>query len=88
MKLHQILSERLAALADKDRAWLAEELHVSLATISRWLTGARLPEVPRLVRLSAVLGLDLAELVEAHARSAKAGVKAEPDDETATTDAA
>ena len=73
--LADMLTDALKALTAKDKRfsqqWLAAEVGVSRATVSRWLTGDRSPEPHHLVALGRVLGLDPGTLVVAQA--AKAG---------------
>lgn len=44
---------------------LAEELHVSRQTVSRWERGKTLPDIQSLVGAASTLGMDLAELLGA-----------------------
>ena len=52
-------------LAEKKRTnkWLCEQLNVNPSTVSKWCTNSSQPDLPTLVRIAAVLEVDLNELV-------------------------
>ena len=52
-------------LAEKKRTnkWLCEQLNVNPSTVSKWCTNSSQPDLPTLVRIAAVLEVDINELV-------------------------
>ena len=52
-------------LAEKRRTnkWLCEQLNVNPSTVSKWCTNSSQPDLPTLVRIAAVLEVDINELV-------------------------
>jgi len=52
-------------LAEKKRTnkWLCEQLGVNPSTVSKWCTNSSQPNLPTLVKNSAVLDVDLNDLV-------------------------
>ena len=74
MNLHETIY-RLRAARGMSQLELAEALEVSRQSISKWETGAAVPELDKLVRLSDVFGITLDELVRgAEETSGEAGV--------------
>ena len=53
------------ALAEKQKTnkWLAEQLDVNPATVSKWCTNSSQPSLDMLARISKVLEMDYTELV-------------------------
>ena len=53
------------ALAEKQKTnkWLAEQLDVNPATVSKWCTSSSQPSLDMLARISKVLEMDYTELV-------------------------
>lgn len=53
------------ALAEKQKTnkWLAEQLNVNPATVSKWCTNSSQPSLDMLARISKVLEMDYTELV-------------------------
>ena len=43
--------------------WLCEQLNVNPSTVSKWCTNSSQPDLPTLVRIAAVLEVDINELV-------------------------
>lgn len=62
MNLHETIY-RLRTAQNMSQLELAEALEVSRQSISKWETGAAVPELDKLVRLSDVFGITLDELV-------------------------
>ena len=62
MNLHETIY-RLRTARNMSQLELAEALEVSRQSISKWETGAAVPELDKLVRLSDVFGITLDELV-------------------------
>ncbi len=62
MNLHETIY-RLRTARGMSQLELAEALEVSRQSISKWETGAAVPELDKLVRLSDVFGITLDELV-------------------------
>ncbi|WP_217939670.1 MULTISPECIES: helix-turn-helix transcriptional regulator [Bacteroidales] len=54
-----------AVLAEKKKTskWLAEELGVSITTVSRWCTNSSKPDLDVLVQIAKLLGVGLNDLV-------------------------
>ncbi len=79
MELHENIY-RLRMARGMSQAELAESLEVSRQSISKWETGAAVPELEKLMRLSDVFGVTLDELVrgEAKAGEGAAEVRDEP----------
>ncbi len=52
-------------LAEKKRTnkWLCEQLGVNPSTVSKWCTNSSQPDLPTLVKIAAVLDVDLNDLV-------------------------
>lgn len=52
-------------LAEKKRTnkWLCEQLNVNPSTVSKWCTNSSQPDLPTLVKIAAVLDVDLNDLV-------------------------
>lgn len=52
-------------LAEKKRTnkWLCKQLNVNPSTVSKWCTNSSQPDLPTLVRIAAVLEVDINELV-------------------------
>lgn len=52
-------------LAEKKRTnkWLCEQLGVNPSTVSKWCTNSSQPDLPTLVKIAAVLNVDLNDLV-------------------------
>jgi len=52
-------------LAEKKRTnkWLCEQLKVNPSTVSKWCTNSSQPDLPTLVKIAAVLDVDLNDLV-------------------------
>jgi DNA-binding XRE family transcriptional regulator len=55
--------DRLAYMK-RSRAWLAREVGVAPATVSRWLAGKRSPRMPAATVMAAVLGLPIEAILE------------------------
>lgn len=51
---------------NKKQIDLAEELDVSTATVSDWLTGKKLPRVGKINRISQWLGITISDLLDEH----------------------
>lgn len=51
--------------AEKKRTnkWLCEQLNVNPSTVSKWCTNSSQPDLPTLVKIAAVLDVDLNDLV-------------------------
>ena len=62
MNLHETIYQ-LRTARDMSQLELAEALEVSRQSISKWETGAAVPELDKLVKLSDVFGITLDELV-------------------------
>lgn len=43
--------------------WLAEQLGVSVTTISRWCSNASQPDLPTLVKIASLLDIDVKDLI-------------------------
>jgi len=67
MELHENIY-RLRMARGMSQAELAESLEVSRQSISKWETGAAVPELDKLMRLSDVFGVTLDELVRGAAQ--------------------
>jgi len=52
-------------LAEKKRTnkWLCEQLGVNPSTVSKWCTNSSQPDLPTLIKIAAVLDVDLNDLV-------------------------
>lgn len=52
-------------LAEKKRTnkWLCEQFGVNPSTVSKWCTNSSQPDLPTLVKIAAVLDVDLNDLV-------------------------
>ncbi len=52
-------------LAEKKRTnkWLCERLGVNPSTVSKWCTNSSQPDLPTLVKIAAILDVDLNDLV-------------------------
>ena len=52
-------------LAEKKRTnkWLAEQLGVNAATVSKWCTNSSQPDLPSLLKISDLLEVDIRELI-------------------------
>lgn len=81
MNLHETIY-RLRTAQNMSQLELAEALEVSRQSISKWETGAAVPELDKLVRLSDVFGITLDELVrgaeETSGEAAVGSVEATP----------
>lgn len=76
------LGERIAALRNEQKLSqgdLAEKLNVSRQSVSKWETGASVPELDKLLLLSEVFGLSLDELVKGGAPAVSEPAAAEPE---------
>lgn len=76
------LGERIAALRSEKKLSLedlAEKLNVSRQSVSKWETGASVPELDKLLLLSEVFGLSLDQLVKGDASAASAPDLAQPE---------
>lgn len=76
------LGERIAALRNEKKLSqgdLAEKLNVSRQSVSKWETGASVPELDKLLLLSEVFGLSLDQLVKGDASAASAPDLAQPE---------
>ena len=62
MKIAEQIS-RLRARAGMSQGELADRLEVSRQSVSKWETGASVPEIDKLVKMSALFGVTLDELV-------------------------
>ena len=62
MKIAEQIS-RLRARAGMSQGELADRLEVSRQSVSKWETGAGVPEIDKLVKMSALFGVTLDELV-------------------------
>lgn len=58
----ELIAERLEAMG-WSQSRLAVMFDVSDGTVSRWISGARVPSLRRAVEIAAVLGVDVADLV-------------------------
>ena len=58
----ELIAERLEAMG-WSQSRLAVVFDVSDGTVSRWISGARVPSLRRAVEIAAVLGVDVADLV-------------------------
>lgn len=67
MELHETIYQ-LRTAREMSQQELAEALDVSRQSISKWETGAAVPELDKLVRLSDVFGITLDELVRGTAQ--------------------
>ena len=76
MELHETIY-RLRTARGLSQLELAEALEVSRQSISKWETGAAVPELDKLVRLSDVFGITLDELVRGTAELPE--MEAEPE---------
>ena len=72
MNLHETIY-RLRTARNMSQLELAEALEVSRQSISKWETGAAVPELDKLVKLSDVFGITLDELVRSTAEMPKTG---------------
>ena len=70
MNLHETIC-RLRTAKGMSQLELAEALDVSRQSISKWETGAAVPELDKLVKLSQVFGVTLDELVQGAEPTAK-----------------
>ncbi len=79
MELHETIYQ-LRTAREMSQQELAEALDVSRQSISKWETGAAVPELDKLVRLSDVFGITLDELVRGEVRTGEpvAEEKTEP----------
>lgn len=59
------LNRLKVVLAEKGQSnkWLAEQLGVTQATVSKWVTNTSQPNLDMLIKLSKILEVDLQELV-------------------------
>lgn len=76
------LGERIAALRSEKKLSqgdLAEKLNVSRQSVSKWETGASVPELDKLLLLSEVFGLSLDQLVKGDVPAASAPDLAQPE---------
>lgn len=48
---------------DKTGRWLAEQLGVSITTISRWCSNSTQPDLITLAKISSLLDVDIKELI-------------------------
>lgn len=62
---------RLRTAAGLSQGDLAEKLEVSRQSISKWETGASIPEIDKLVKMSELFGITLDELVTGNAPKSK-----------------
>lgn len=58
IRLKVVLAEK-----KKTSKWLAEELGVSITTVSRWCTNSSKPDLDVLVQIAKLLGVGLNDLV-------------------------
>ena len=65
MAENENLNRIKVALAEKQKTnkWLAEQLDVNPATVSKWCTNSSQPSLGMLARISKVLEMDYTELV-------------------------
>ena len=71
MKIADQIS-RLRTRSGMSQGELAEELEVSRQSVSKWETGASVPEIDKRVKMSALFGVSLDELVTGNAPEPKA----------------
>ena len=76
MNLHETIYS-LRTGRERSQLELAEALDVSRQSISKWETGAAVPELDKLVKLSDVFGITLDELVRGTAEATKEEDKAQ-----------
>lgn len=48
----------------KTGRWLAEQMKVSVTTISRWCSNASQPDLPTLARIASLLDVDVLDLIK------------------------
>ena len=72
MKIAEQIS-RLRARAGMSQGELADRLEVSRQSVSKWETGASVPEIDKLVKMSALFGVTLDELVNKPLAAAVSG---------------
>jgi len=59
------INRQTVVLAEKKRTnkWLCEQFGVNPYTVSKWCTNSSQPDLPTLVKIAAVLNVDLNDLV-------------------------